>query len=39
MDISEAEDFDLDLTGINIEGGDKATHSAKVANLKSSPSR
>lgn len=30
--------MDLDLTGISI-GGDEATHSAKVNNLKSSPSR
>lgn len=38
MDISEAEDLDLDLTGIAI-GGERAAHSAKVNNLKSSPSR
>lgn len=38
MDISEAEDLDLDLTGIAV-GGEAATHSAKVDALKSSPSR
>tara|TARA_B110000285_G_scaffold234401_1_gene311214 strand:- start:438 stop:809 length:372 start_codon:yes stop_codon:yes gene_type:complete len=34
MDISEAEDLDLDLAGIAV-GGEEATHSTKVSNLKS----
>jgi hypothetical protein len=38
MDISEAEDLDLDLTGLVVVGA-AAAHSAAVNNLKSSPSR